>query len=664
MGNPLARKTTVLLISLLVILSGCTRMSQVQLHSPDQRLEIDFRVESGVPSYQITYKNRRIVEAGLLGLSFRNAPPLDSAFRVVGVSHSTNETAWNPVWGTTEQISDHYREMEIELEETTSDARKLTLVFRAYNDGVAFRYLLPEQGGIGGFTITKEHTAFRFGENYPCFALKRQGFLDNYEGHFQRTSLGQLQSGDLIGPPLLMQAPNCWLAVTEANLTDYAGMSLRPDSREPNRLMVTLAPDTTDPEIEVRGRTPHQSPWRTILVAEHPGKLIESNLLWNLNDPHQFESTDWIQPGTVIWPWWNGRIARDQEFSGEPGTELMRYYTDFAAETGIPYLLVDAGWYSLESDAWDQPEKEDILTMEETREEFYDIREVIDYATDQGVKVLLWVHIESLRDRLDEALSTYADWGISGIKVDSDGGEYQRIVSDLHRILRVAADYELMVDYHGAYKPTGIERTYPNFMTREGVLGLEHAKWSDNVTPTHDVTLPYTRMLLGHMDYTPGAFDLDGTEGHPKQVKGTRAHQIAMYVVYFSPLQMLVDYPDAYRSAPEQFAFLQNVPTSWSETRFLEGEPGEYIIMARRKGADWFVGAMTDEDPRDIQIPLDFLPENWTYTAHIYRDGLDADVRPEHVVVEEREVDATVTLSASLANGGGMAVRLTPDQED
>lgn len=648
----------------IVLLTGCAKVSTFQVNSPDGKVQANFVLRSGKPAISLDYKNETVVRSITPGLEFQNSPAMDTSFHILEVSRTELDTLWEPVWGKTEHLRDHYNQVTVKIREQRSPSRDLTLILRAYNDGFAFRYSLPDQPGLSEFTLTNEKTTVRFAGNYSCYAQVHGGPLSNYEGTYDPTTLQGFSGEDRIGLPLLMEGPNCWLAVTEADLTDYAGMSLRLTENVSNTFTTTLSPDTANPQIKVRGSTPHLSPWRVFMIADHPGRMIESNLLWNLNDPSVLASTDWIEPGTVIWPWWNGRIAKGKEFSGEPSTALMKHYTDFAAEQGIPYLLVDAGWYSLEKDAWDQPEKEDIFTMEETRESYYDVREVIDYAKSRGVKVLLWVHIASLRDKVEEALTTYADWGAAGVKVDSYGGEYQDIVNDLHRILEVAADNQLLVNFHGAYKPTGVERTYPNFMTREGVAGLEQAKFSNRITPGHDVTLPYTRMLLGHMDYTPGAFDLDGTHDRPKKVQGTRAHQMAMYVVYFSPLQMLVDYPAAYLSAPEQFEFLRQVPTVWDETRFLQGEVGEYIILARRKGADWYIGAMTNENPRDVKIPLDFLPGEWEYTAQIYRDGLDANVRREHVVVRKRQVKSSTTLAASLAGGGGLAVRLTPDSSE
>ncbi|HUV12332.1 MAG TPA: glycoside hydrolase family 97 catalytic domain-containing protein, partial [Acidobacteriota bacterium] len=263
----------------------------------------------------------------------------------------------------------------------------------------------------------------------------------------------------------------------------------------------------------------------------------------------------------------------------------------------------------------------------------------------------------------EEVLRTYSDWGASGIKLDNYGGDHQDLVNELHHILRIAAQYKLTVDYHGAYKNTGIERTYPHFLTREAVMGLEYSKGGPRpTTAQHNVMIPYTRMLAGPMDYTPGAFDLDGADGFPKQVQTTRAQQIAMLVVYFSPFQMIVDYPDAYEASPDQFEFVKTVPTTWDDIRFIDGYPGDYIVLARKKGSDWYIGCMTDENSREVEISLDFLDSGRRYAAHIFRDGDDVSDDPQSVAFERREVTGTDTVTAKLAGSGGQAIKLTPIQ--
>ncbi len=654
------RSRSLLALGVGVLALGCTDLQHQTITSPNGRVSVSFDVHDGQARYAVRYDGTTVIDSSGLGIRLKDGPIKDGLV-AREVSIDAGERTWEPVWGIRSPIEDRHVELSVTLKESGSEGRILNLHFRAYDDGAAFRYDIPAQEGLARIEIAGEDTEIRFPSDRKAFVLSRTGFEDSYEGTFDPVRLSEVSPETLIGMPLLVEGEGHWVAVTESNLTDYAGMSLRRDAADPQKLVAALAPLKDADGVSVRGEAPVVSPWRTFLIGERAGDLIESTLVWNLNDPNALEDTSWIEPGKAIWPWWNNRVVSDPEIQGgRPSTAVMKYYTDFAARHRIPHLVVDAGWYSLEGDAWDQPEKEDVLTMEETRAAFYDIREVIEYAREKGVKVHIWVHLASLRGRVEEVLATYAEWGASGIKLDNFGGDDQGTVNDLRHVIQVAAEHQLTVDYHGAYKPTGVSRTWPNYLTSEGVLGLEWSKGNPRPSNQHNVTLPYTRMLAGPMDYTPGAFDLDGAEGHPKHVQGTRAHQIAMLVVYFSPFQMLVDYPEAYESAPEQFDFVKRVPTSWDETRFLDGYPGDLVVVARRRGDEWYLGAMTDENPRELSVPLGFLTEGREYMAHVFRDGDDVSENPQSVAYDTKPVGASDSLDVQLAAGGGLAVRLTP----
>lgn len=640
---------------------GCGVSQEHTVTSPNGRVAVTLAMRDGVPHYGVRHDGQPVIAPSKLGLRLAGDDVRGATWDIRSVSREAVHLNWEPVWGTASQIEDRHEELSVTLGERRANGGSVVLRFRAYDEGAAFRYEIPEQEGHGALEIAGEDTEVRFPEDGRAFVLSRTGFEDSYEGPFDPLRLSQIPEDTLIGMPLLVEGDGHWVAVTEAALVDYAGMSLRRDPSDPLRMTAALAPAPNGEGPSVRGEAPLVTPWRTFLVAERAGDLMESHLIWNLNEPNAIEDPSWIRTGQAIWPWWNNRIVSDPSVQGgRPSTAVMKHYTDFAARHGIPHLVVDAGWYSIEADAWNQPEKEDVLTMEETRASFYDIHEVLDYGREKGVAVHLWVHLASLRGRVEEVLEAYAEWGAAGIKLDNYGGDDQGTVEDLLHVVRVAAQHGLTVDYHGAYKPTGLGRTWPNFLTREGVLGLEWSKGRPIPTTEHNVTLPYTRMITGAMDYTPGAFDLDGAPGFPKHVQGTRAHQVAMLVVYFSPFQMLVDYPAAYESSPEQFAFVLGVPTTWDETRFLEGEPGDYVAVARRKGDVWHVGAMTDENPRALSLALDFLEGDQTWEALVLRDGDAAGDDPQDVALETQTVKATDRLELELAGGGGTAVRLSP----
>ena len=655
------RNIIILGLIFLIISAGCRKKENSILYSPQGDIKISLDTDDGKPVYSIYYKNNQIIKPSSLGLILNGERELTGDFQIKSITHSSTDTSWKPVWGISEKVKDHYNQMVIKLQQTTPPHLQMDIIVRAYNEGVGFRYRIPEQKQLSDFEIHSEKTNIHFAENYVCYALKRRSFKDNYEGTFDPTTLHELDHNSLIGPPLLVKTPDCHIAVMEADLTNYAGLSLSGDSVNTQCLISQLAPYPENKTIKVKGKTPFVSPWRVFQITEKAGELTESSLVYNFNDPQTIADASWIKPGKVVWPWWNGRVAIGKHFSGEPGTALHKYYIDFAARHDIPYLLVDAGWYSMEKDAWRQPEKENVLTMEETRAAYYDIKEILKYARQKDIKVILWIQVGSIMtpEKVDEILPKLAEWGAKGIKIDYFGGESQSLVNQIHYIFKVAAQHQLLVDFHGSYKPTGVHRTYPHFITSEGVLGLEWAFHDENKSPTprHNVTIPFTRMLGGPMDYTPGAFDLDGAQGHPRYVKSTRAQQMAMYVIYFSPLQMLVDYPKAYESHPEQFEFIKQVPVSWDQTRFLKGEPGEYIAMARKKDNDWFVGIMNNETAgRKISIDYDFLDNNKEYILHIYEDSENAGKNPEEVKTITKTVSKGDLYSLEMADGGGAAL--------
>ncbi len=631
------------------------------ISSPNKRIQVRFVLDHGTPTYAVTFEDKPVIEPSSIGLTLKEGS-LAGPFQVLGIQTSQDSGSWTPVWGTASEVSFGYQELEVTLEETNPPGRRMVLVFRASDDGAAFRYVLPEQPGMPEFNLTAENTQFTLPGNQKCFALQRSSFGDSYEGTYDPVQVDAIPGDAIVGLPLLVEGDGFWFALTEAALVNHAGLSVQRDGSVPNRLVSRLSPLPNEPDVVVRAKTPHASPWRTILIGERAGDMIESNLIPTLNEPSKISDTSWIRPALVMWPWWNNRVSNDPKIKGGgPSTAVLNYYIDFAAENGIKDLVIDAGWYSLEMDAWNQPEKEDVLTMEETRAAFYNVRDVIDHGKEKGVSVYLWVHLASLRGRVEEVLSTYADWGAAGIKLDNFGGDSQSMVNDLHHVIEVAAQHEMIVDYHGAYRPTGEGRTWPNFMSCEAVMGLEYSKGNPKPTPQHNVTLPFTRMLAGPMDYTPGAFDLDGAEGYQKYVQTTRAQQIAMYVVFFSPLQMLIDYPAAYISAPAQWEFVKKIPTTWDQTLFLDGYPGDFVALARRQGSSWWAGFMTDENPRDIEVTLDFLADGTEYTAHIVRDGDNAAEDHQSTATETRAVKKGDRWVAKLAGSGGQAVRFDPN---
>jgi alpha-glucosidase len=625
--------------------------------SPDGRVEIGFSLgPAGEPLYSVTYGGTPIVAESALGLRLRNGPPLAAGFEVAGIGHASHDVPYTLAAGRTREARDRCEEMTVELRETGDRPRRMTLVFRAYDEGAAFRYVLPEQEHLTGVEIASEESQFRFLGDHRAWVLELESFTTSNESEFVPMPLLGIKPHTIVGPPLTIElGDGLTVALAEANLVDYAGVHfarLEGGNQSRNPVLVTrLAPLPSYPGTSVMGHTPLRSPWRVLMVADRPGALAESTILWSLSDPSRIEDTSWIRPGRVSWDWWNGPAIPGADFEVGMNDATFEHFIDFAAEFGLEYVLIDAGWYGSHRDI-NADIRKSIPGM--------DIPHLVAYGKERGVGILLWLNWQNLRNVADEAFARYEEWGVKGVKVDYMNRKDQEIVAFYHGVLAAAARHHLTVDFHGAYAGSGEERTWPHYLTREGIMGLEYLKWSDRVTPRHNVTIPFTRMILGPMDFTPGGFrNVTVDEFAPRNlapvVMGTRGHHLAMYVVYESPLQMLVDYPDAYRGQPGA-EFLKVVPATWDETRVLEGEIGEYVVVARRRGDDWFVGAMTD-DPRTLSVPLEVLGSG-TFEATVYGDTAESADTPTALGISTSTVTATASLTLDLVRGGGAAVHL------
>jgi alpha-glucosidase len=446
-------------------------------------------------------------------------------------------------------------------------------------------------------------------------------------------------------------------------------MYLTGAGNQPNALVTLLSPRLDEPDVLVKSTTPRYSPWRTIMIGTTPGALIESNMVLNLNDPCQIKDASWIKAGKCAWDrWWCGGYAPD--FGGPVGVDQksMQYFIDFAAEMGWEYQLVDWYWYGTPFDPATPLRlagNPAVSILKQAKE--IDIPGLVQYAAKKNVKILVWLDWFHADQEMEQAFPLYEKWGVAGVKVDFMTRDDQEMVNFYHRLVKLAAVHHLTVDFHGAYKPTGIQRTWPNLLTREGVLGNEYNKWSDRVTPEHTVTLAFTRMLAGPMDFTPGGFRhksvkdfrFVGGDAPGPFVMGTRCRQLAMMVVYESPLQVLCDSPYNYRVSPAGLDLLKTVPTVWDETRVLAGQVGEYIVIARRAGDAWYIGAMTDSNARTLNLPLEFLGAG-KYNAHIYNDAPDADEYPERVRTENKIVTNRDSLNTVMVAAGGNVVVLQP----
>ena len=612
--------------------------------------------------YSVQYQGRDILLDSPFGLDLKDIPPIAKDLVLTAEARQAVNETWETVWGNSAVVTDHFSEVRISLQETREPKRQVDLIFRVYNDGVAFRYFLPEQPGLQAFKLTAERSEFHFAGNHEVWAANYGGFVSHQESEFEEKRLNELVPSEVYGLPLLVKvADTTWVAITEANLTDWAGMYLTGAGSFPYALVTTLSPRLDEPGVLVKSQTPRLSPWRVMMIGDRPGDLIESDIVLNLNEPNAIDDVSWIKPGRSAWDrWWSGAYAPDVDFDVGMNTASMKYFTQFAADMGWEYVLVDWWWYGdpFIVDQISHPERDITDVVPEL-----DMPELIRFANERNVDVLVWLEWSHAARQMEEAFPLYEQWGVAGVKVDFMQRDDQEMVNFYRRLVKLAADHHLTVDFHGAYKPTGFRRTYPNLLTREGVLGNEYNKWSDRVTPKHNVTLPFTRMLAGPMDFTPGGFRHIQDSAFVAQdsapfVMGTRTHQLAMMVVYESPLQVLCDSPYNYRVSPAGLDFLKIVPTTWDESRVVDGLPGAYIIMARRSGDTWYVGAMTDES-RVLNISLDFLGRG-EYTARIYQDAPDSVDYPDRIEEKVQDVTVTDTLVASLAPGGGYVMRIVP----
>jgi alpha-glucosidase len=645
------------------VLIGLHRATaEVVVTSPDGSLQIsvdvrDFRrpfPQGKHLAYSIRYRGREIVAFSPVRLDLDRGAPIGRGVEIVDIQRWQRRAVTELLYGENRYLRDFCNGATLTLREQTGGHRLYYLDVRAYNRAVAFRLRLPRQPSLTSFVVTKERTFVRLAAG-TAYALILKGFHTPYETNYQVKQTSEFETDALIGLPLLVGVSGGpWVAISEADLEDYAGMYLSAFAGERGTFVSRLSPLPDSPDVCARLETPFSMPWRLFMVADHPGQLIGSDVILALNEPSQIERPCWIQPGKVAWPWWSGRTVVGRDFKGGMNTATMKYYIDFAADAGLQYLLIDAGWYG----------RHDDVNADITRPiPEIDLPGILRYAQAKNVGVLLWVNWRCVERQMNEAFALYEKWGVKGIKVDYMNRDDQEMVRFYRRVVQKAAEHHLVVDFHGAYKPTGLRRTFPNLLTREGVLGLEYSKWSTYCSPEHELHIPFIRMLVGPMDFTPGAFNVGTRETFrgravPPMALGTRAHQLAMYVVYYSPLQMLVDHPESYWGQPG-FEFLKAVPTVWDETRFVEGDVGNYIVLARRSGEEWYLGAMTDWTPRDLRIPLSFLGKGH-FIAEIYADGPEADRKPTQVAVLREEVIPDDTLRVRLASGGGCAVRFLP----
>jgi alpha-glucosidase len=654
------------LVSSTVIAQG-SDSSTLQVKSPNGQIVFLLSGTTASPSasaaanslrYAVEFRGKRLMDDSPLGLKLEGQPPLGPGMRAVGSEQgSVDETYTIPV-GKTSSVLNRCKTMHTNFED--NNGRKLSIEVRAFDDGVAFRYILPASPAQAKLRIEHELTEFRYSKDATLYPLILDGFQSSYEDEYQMRHVSGIHHEWLIGLPLLAEVPAVgWVAVTEANIDNYAGMYLR-KADTPLGLRSELSPRIDAPTIAVEADTAVTSPWRVLMIGDDPGRLIESNIVLNLNPPSKIADTSWIRAGKSAWDWWSGEAAPGVSFKPGMNTATMKHYIDFASASGFAYMLIDAGWAMAERKGPDDyAALADITKMNPD----VDMPELLRYAKEKKVGIWLWSHWTSVDKYMDQAFPLFEKWGIAGVKIDFMNRDDQQMVNWYRRVAESAAQHHLMLDFHGAFKPDGLRRTWPNVVTREGVMGKEYLKWSARTSPVHNATLPFTRMLAGPMDYTPGAFGNSNRKNFVARNLmpmglGTRAHELALYVILESPLQMVSDYPEHYEGQHD-FEFIKQVPVTWDEVRVLAGRPMEHITLARRSGKDWYVGSITNWDERSVKVPLSFLGEG-KYTAEIYADAPDAGTDATHTTFSKEPVDRNTVLDVHMVSGGGNAIWIHP----
>jgi alpha-glucosidase len=636
------------------------------LRSPNEAVAVTIALVSlegrpGVPVYSVSYQGRELLHQSRLGLELERTGPLVANLDMVKTVLRSSDTIATLGFGKSSQARDHYREAEVALEENVPPHRHLSVVFRAYDDGIAFRYLIPPQPALSEVAIREELTTFAFTAAPRAHYLPLV-FGSPYEYFYSHSDIREINPDLNIALPLLLECqPDIYVAVTEACLTDYAGLYLGATTGT-GTLKSRLAPSLGGTDVKVRGTVPFSSPWRVVLFGATPGALLDSNIVRLLNPPANIGDTSWIRPGKVVFGWWNGYDMPDAPpFVAGVNTPTIKRFIDFASENGIPFVSLDG----TNEEAWYGGPVGEYAGQDVTKANpNLDLPEVLAYAQAKGVKIRLWLHWRGLEKYMEQALPLYEKWGVSGLMVDFINGDSQEMVRFVTKVAQATAQHHLTVNFHGVYKPTGIERTYPNLLSYEGVLGTEYNKWDTmGSTPEHEMDTLFVRMIAGPLDIHEGSVHPVVPERYAPanrpSTQGTIMRQMAAYVVYDNPLPMLADCVSAYRGQPRLLPFLRDVPTVWDESRVLTASLDRYLMIAKRQGAAWYVGCINARAAQELDVSLNFLPPG-DYAAAICSDGRDADVEPGSYEIRQFRVSASDIVHARLARAGGFVMSLKP----
>ncbi|MGB0947797.1 MAG: glycoside hydrolase family 97 protein [Pseudoalteromonas marina] len=668
---------------LLFAFSGSCFAQTATLQSPNGNIKITISDELTTPSYSIDFKNKPVINSSALGFKFKQQAPFSEGFKITHTQQNTQNTQWQQPWGERQTVTDNHNEVAVTFKKPQGGV--FTVKFRAFNNGIGFRYEIPKQPGFENIEITKELTEFAIADSQSATAwwIPARGW-NRYEYVYNTTPVND---APLVHTPFTFKnKEGVHVSIHEAALVDYAGMTL--NQRRPGVFQADLTPWSDG--IAVKKQGAFNTPWRTIQIGSKAVDLINSDIILNLNEPNKLGDVSWVKPGKYVGIWWGMHINTQTWGSGEKHgatTQTTKYYMDFAAEYGFDGVLVE-GW----NIGWDGDWffNGDVFSFTQPYDDF-DIEELTRYGKQKGVQLIghheTSGNVTNYRNQMEDAFALYEKSNVSQVKTGyvADGGNIKRIdengiarhewhdgqfmVNEYLYNVKLAAKHKISINTHEPIKDTGLRRTYPNWIAREGARGQEFNAWGTPPNPPeHIPMLAFTRMLAGPMDFTPGIFDMgfNGLGEDTNRPQTTLAKQLALYVVLYSPIQMAADLPKNYLAKPDAFQFIQDVPTDWQQSIALDGEVGDFIVFARKErkrdkysGNDWYLGAVTDEKARTIEVKLDFLEKGKKFEAHIYQDGKNAEWKnnPYDLSIEKRMVTANDKLTLTLATSGGTAIR-------
>ena len=633
---------------------------QFDIQSPNGKLKLSIKAGAKI-QWSLSHLNMEIIKPSTISMTLGNGEVLGQQVTIISSPKITvNRVITTPFYKKNE-VTDHYNQLSLECK------GQYGIIFRVYDEAIAYRFFTRKQGEI---IVQSEESQFNFNQDDTCFVpyvrdlRGKEQFIQSFEALYTEKTFSGLLPDSLIFLPVLVKAQDQKkVVITEADLENYPGMYLKPKSgygfegiqagypleefQGGFHMLNTMVAKRAPFIAKVNGN--RDFPWRVVVVSERDADLLNNDMIQKLASPSRVNDISWIKPGKVSWDWWNDWNISHVDFKAGVNTETYKYYIDFAGANKLEYIIMDAGW-------------SDPLDLMKVSPEI-NLTEIVEYAKQKNVSVILWASWYAASQKTTEAFSKYSAMGIKGFKIDFMDRDDQKMVMSLYDIAQKAADYKLVIDYHGMYKPTGLQRTFPNVLNFEGVKGMENVKWTPNDdVPHYDVTIPFIRMMAGPMDYTPGAMRNATKSGfHPDgsmpMSQGTRSHQLAMYTVFEAPLQMLADNPTVYMKEQESTDFIAKIPTTFDETVALDGIVGEFVAIARKKNDVWHMGVLNNWNARDITLDFSFLGKG-NFEAEIFKDGINADRDATDYKKEIKEVNASTKMNIHLANGGGWAARI------